>query len=126
MPDRPPTDRPPTDPRYVSGRGTERAALEIVKLYARAAWLLIKLGTVPLWAPFYIANGLWERRRIRAFILEHSAGQPIRNALIRELTVAWAEQNPKRYPNGQHDRKYNRLKTRFESVAYLIQKSRGY
>ena len=120
------SNRPPTDPRFVPGRSAERTALIIVKLYLRAAWLLFKLATVPFWAPFFMASGLKERQRIRAFILEQIGDQPIGNALIRDLTIAWAEQNPQDYPHGQHDRKFDRLKLRFESVAQIIQKRRGY
>ena len=119
-------DRPPTDPNSVSDQSTGRVLLTTLKLYARAAWLLFKLGTVPFWAPFFMASGMKERRRIRAFILERIGDQPIGNALIRDLTIAWVEQNPQDYPNGQNDRKFDRLKFRFESVAQLIQKRRGY
>ena len=94
--------------------------------YARAAMLLFKLATVPFWAPFFIASGLKERRRIRVFILERLGNQAIGNAVIRELTIEWAEQNRGRYAGGRHDPKFYRLKNRFESEAALIQKLRGY
>ena len=120
------SNRPPTDPNSFSGRSAERTALEIIRLYARLVWLLFRLATVPLWAPFFMVGGVKERRRIRAFIIERSAGQPITNGLIRDLTITWAEQNPRRYPHGRHDPRFDRLRRRFESVAQLIQQRRGY
>ena len=119
-------NRPPTDPHRTGGRPTGYAAGETIRRYFTIARLLFKLITVPFWAPFFLASGMKERRRIRAFIIEQIGDQPIGNALIRDLTIAWIEQNPQDYPHGQHDRKFDRLKFRFESVARILQKRRGY
>ena len=116
----------PPDPHRTGGRAMGQAAGETIRHYATIARLLFKLITVPFWAPFFIASGMRERRRIRAFILGQIGDRPIGNALIRDLTIAWADQNPQNYPHGQHDRKFDRLKLRFESVAQIIQKRRGY
>ena len=119
-------NQPPTDRQDAAGKAEARAAHEYVDEQPSAAFLLLKLITVPFWAPFFLASAMKERREIRAFILEQAPGQPITNALVRELTVAWAERNPKRYPHGRYGRKFDRLKVRFESTARLLQQRRGY
>lgn len=115
----------PPGPRDTAGRAVEQAAGEMVRHYARAAMLLFTLITVPFRAPFVIASGL-KKRRIRVFILERLGNQPIGNSVIRDLTIAWAEQNRRRYPGARHDPKFYRLKSRFESEAASMQKLRGY
>ena len=121
MPHQPPTDRP-----AAAGRAEAGAARQYANPQAGAAKLLLKLITLPLWLPFSLARGVKERREIRAFIIQQAPERPINNALIKDLTVAWAERNPQRYPHGRYDRKFDRLKTRFESAARILQQRRGY
>ena len=116
----------PTDRPAVSGRAEGGAAHESMNQQAGAARILFKLITFPFWIPFVLASGLKERREMRRFILEQSGDQPITNTLTNDLAVMWAERNPKRYPHGRYDRKFRRLKTRFESTARLLQARRGY
>ncbi|MYC33876.1 MAG: hypothetical protein F4X64_11970 [Chloroflexi bacterium] len=116
----------PPDPHRTGGKAMGQAAGETMRHYVTIARLLFKLITVPFWAPFFMASGMKERRRIRAFILEQIGDRPIGNALIRDLTIAWVEQYPQDYPNGQRGLKFDRLKFRFESVAQIIQQRRGY
>ena len=117
---------PPTDPRRAAGKTNRQVASDTLRHEAGAAKLLFKLITLPFWMPFSLARGLKERREIRAFIIEQAPGQPITNALIKDLTIGWAERNPQRYPHGRYDRKFDRLKVRFESAARILQQRRGY
>ena len=118
--------QPPSDRQSAAGRAEAGVAREYSNQQVRAAKLLFKLITLPFWMPFSLARGLKERREIRAFIIEQAPGQPITNALIKDLTIAWAERNPQRYPHGRYDRKFDRLKVRFESAARILQQRRGY
>ena len=118
--------RPPNGRQPAAGRAEAGVAREYASQQVGTAKLLLKLVTLPFWLPFSLARGIKERREIRAFIIEQAQGQPITNSLIKDLTIAWAERNPQRYPHGRYDRKFDRLKVRFESAARILQQRRGY
>lgn len=117
---------PGHDRPSAAGKAHGAAAREYANQQAGAAKLLFKLIAFPFRLPFHLANGLKERREIRAFIHERAQGQPIDDALINDLTAQWVAANPKRYPHGRYDRKFDKIKARFEREAQTLQQRRGY
>ena len=120
------SSQPPHDRHAAAGRAKAPMARQYANQQAGAARLLVKLITLPFWMPFRLVSRLIERRQIRAFIIEKAPDQPITSVLVNDLTIAWAEANPQRYPHGRYDRNFSRLKTRFESSARILQHRRGY
>lgn len=107
----PPTDRPP--------------ALDLLRHLAIVSWAMFLLATQPFWMPFFLVGAMRQRRAIRAFIRERAGNRRLDDISIHALTMAWIEQNPHLCPKGRYDRKFERLKWRFKSVAEHINE-RGY
>ena len=101
------------------------STLHLLRQLALLSWVTFLLATQPLWMPFFLVGAIRQRRAIRAFIRERAGGRRLDDISVHALTMAWIEQNPRLYPKGWNDRKYERLKRRFKSVAEHINE-RGY
>ena len=99
--------------------------LDLLKHLAMVSWAVFLLASQPFWMPFFLVGAMRQRRAIRAFIRDRAGGRRLDDISIHALTMAWIEQNPHLYPKGRYDRKFERLKWRFKSVAEHINE-RGY
>ena len=101
------------------------STLHLLRQLAMISLVAFLLATQPLWMPFFLVAAMRQRRAIRAFIRERAGGRKLDDISVHALTMAWIEQNPHLYPKGWNDRKYQRLRWRFKSVAEHINE-RGY
>ena len=86
-------------------------------LIAKAAKLLFRLVTFPVWFPFY----LWMAKKRRREMTEFAAGR-IKNRIIndedlRTVTLDWVKDHPDDYPFGEYDPKVPKLERTFRRMA---------
>ncbi|MCH8063788.1 MAG: hypothetical protein IH861_14935 [Chloroflexi bacterium] len=98
------------------GRMEGRAAHDTLSDQVTAFRIFFRLLLFPFWLPFYFVRVQRRRKEMIIFALEQSRNRIHSEGLAEEISIAWVKMKSDRYPLGEYDPRFTKVRRTFQSI----------